>query len=295
MKKFLNRIPKYWISLAIYFVLVQIIVLFGDHHHFFSKTLIFSRAVFLLIFILTISLKNRIPSRAWNTIPVILVFASLTLLYKETAFLNQMFYPEIDDFLVDLDEKIFGFQPALEFSKYFGSALFSELMFFGYFSYYIMALLILYILYRKLPEKIEEFGFLLITSFLLYYIVFVIVPSFGPQFYFSPPESQIEAQGFFGSFIKLIQENGEAKTAAFPSSHVGVALIMLIWLRDNLKEYLKFFIPSVVLLIPATVYIKAHYFVDAIAGILSAPIVYFTVIQFFKISKKIVKETKAKT
>jgi membrane-associated phospholipid phosphatase len=136
-------------------------------------------------------------------------------------------------------------------------------------------LVILALLFRNHSEKLEAFGFVLITSFLIYYLIFILVPAVGPQFYFEYPENTIEAQGIFGYIIKLIQENGEVPTGAFPSSHVGIALIMLIWLGKHLKKYLKYFIPFVFLLILATVYIKAHFAVDIIAGILSAPIVYF--------------------
>ena len=206
----------------------------------------------------------------------------MTFLYKETAMLNTLIFPKIDEFLSNLDQTIFNFQPSIEFSKHFNSLFFSELFYFGYFCYYLLPLVVFGILYKFLPQKIEEFGFILISSFLLYYFIFIIIPAEGPQFYFTFPDNHIEAQGIFGNAIKLIQKNGEASTAAFPSSHVGISWIVIFWLYQNLRKSVKYFLPFVILLMFSTVYIKAHYFVDVVAGFISAPIVFFLTFKFYK-------------
>ena len=138
------------------------------------------------------------------------------------------------------------------------------------------------IIYLKIPQKIEELSFILIASFLLYYFTFILIPAEGPQFYFPFPENTIEAKGIFGNMVKLIQKNGEVPTAAFPSSHVGISWIVIFWLYQNFRKSVKYFIPFVVLLMFSTVYIKAHYFVDVVAGFISAPIVFFLTFKFYK-------------
>lgn len=281
MKKIIQNSSIIWVSVIIYLAAIELIVLIKDPKLFLSGTLFLNRLLFLGIFVISFLLSGKIKHKIWSLITVIGIYAGLTVLYKETATLNSLFYPIIDARLANWDQLIFGFQPAIEFSKALPYALFSELMFMGYFSYYLMPLVILFIIFRKSPEHIEEFGFVLITSFLIYYLYFILVPAVGPQFYFDAPENSIEAQGVFGKTIKLIQENGEVPTAAFPSSHVGIALVMMQWLNKHLKKDLKFFIPFVILLIFATVYIKAHYVVDVIAGILSAPLVYYVSERFY--------------
>lgn len=275
MEKIIRKSSIIWISLLFYLAAIELIVLIKDPKLFLSTDLILNRAILLAVFALSYFLNGKLKPKIWTLVTVVGIYASLTVLYKETATLNKLFYPTIDPLLIHWDELIFGFQPALEFSKAFPSALFSELVFMGYFSYYLMPLIIIFLLFKKASEQLREFGFILITSFLIYYLFFIIVPAVGPQFHFDYPENHIEAQGIFGRIIKLIQENGEVPTAAFPSSHVGMALIMMIWLTKHLKKYLKYFIPFVILLILATVYIKAHYVVDVIAGILTAPLVYY--------------------
>ena len=241
----------------------------------FSAELVQNRAIFLFIFLFALLTRNLIRKDYNLLIQFIILYAALSLLYKETATINRLYYPVLDPMLTRWDELIFGFQPSLEFSKAIHYALFSELMFMSYFSYYLMPLAVLLLTFSYIPSKTDEFGFIFITSFLIYYLIFVFFPAVGPQFYFPYPENQIEAKGIFGHIIKIIQENGEAPTAAFPSSHVGIATILSIWLAKNLKKYLKFFIPIVILLILATVYIKAHFAVDVFTGLLTAPLVYW--------------------
>ncbi|PIE50727.1 MAG: phosphoesterase [Flavobacteriales bacterium] len=276
MKGILTKSSIVFASIFGYLLLVEILVILCKPSLFLSMEMFINRMMFLGIFIFSYIVKPKVNYKIWALLTVILVYAGLSGLYKETAILNSFFQPKIDEKLLILEQKIWGFQPSLSFSAFFNHKWFSELMFFGYFSYYLMPLAVIFAIYKKEYKKIEDFGFILITSFLIYYAVFIFLPAVGPQFYFEPPQNQIEAQGIFGKLIKLIQKNGEAPTAAFPSSHIGISIIVLIWLRKNLKKVFIYFIPTTILLILATVYIKAHYSVDALAGFISAPMVYWT-------------------
>ena len=275
-------ISKVWFSVLLYFAIIELVIIFTKPSLFLDWNFILTRVIFVFAFIFSLVIKNKISNNFFQLLQNILVFALMTFLYKETAMLNTLIFPKIDEFLSNLDQNIFKFQPSIEFSKHFNSLFFSELFYFGYFCYYLLPLVVLGILYKFLPQKIEEFGFILISSFLLYYFIFIIIPAEGPQFYFTFPDNYIEAQGIFGNAIKLIQKNGEAPTAAFPSSHVGISWIVIFWLYQNFRKSVKYFLPFVILLMFSTVYIKAHYFVDVVAGFLTAPIVFFLTFKFYK-------------
>ena len=275
-------IPKVWFSVLLYFAIIELVIIFTKPSLFLDWNFILTRIIFVFAFIFSLVIKNKISNNFFQLLQNILVFALMTFLYKETAMLNTLIFPKIDEFLSNLDQNIFKFQPSIEFSKHFNSLFLSELFYFGYFCYYLLPLVVFGILYKFLPQKIEEFGFILISSFLLYYFIFIIIPAEGPQFYFTFPDNHIEAQGIFGNAIKLIQKNGEAPTAAFPSSHVGISWIVIFWLYQNFRKSVKYFLPFVILLMFSTVYIKAHYFVDVVAGFISAPIVFFLTFKFYK-------------
>ncbi len=275
-------ISKVWFSVLLYFAIIELVIIFTKPSLFLDWNFILTRVIFVFAFTFSVIIKRKISKNFFQLLQNILVFALMTFLYKETAMLNTLIFPKIDEFLSNLDQNIFKFQPSIEFSKHFNSLFFSELFYFGYFCYYLLPLVVFGILYKFLPQKIEEFGFILISSFLLYYFIFIIIPAEGPQFYFTFPDNYIEAQGIFGNAIKLIQKNGEAPTAAFPSSHVGISWIVIFWLYQNFRKSVKYFLPFVILLMFSTVYIKAHYFVDVVAGFLTAPIVFFLTFKFYK-------------
>ena len=202
-------IPKVWFSLLLYFAIIELVIIFTKPSLFLDWNFILTRIIFVFAFIFSLVIKNKISNNFFQLLQNILVFALMTFLYKETATLNTLIFPKIDGFLSHLDQKIFGFQPSVRFSETFDSWYFSELFYFGYFSYYLLPLAAFLIIYLKFPQKIEEFSFILITSFLLYYFIFILIPAEGPQFYFPFPDNTIEAQGIFGNMVKLIQKNGE--------------------------------------------------------------------------------------
>ncbi len=215
------------------------------------------------------------------------LFYPLTLLgyvYGETALLNHIFFTEdLDPIFINLDEAVFGFQPAIEFSKTFPQVWFSELMNLGYFSYYFMPVVVSLVVYFTERDFAEKVVFLIISSFLIYYLIFIVFPVTGPQFYFKPPLSGVPVTGIFSRAVKAVQEIGEHPTGAFPSSHVGMALIFLWISRKSSVVMFWILIPFVFLILFATVYIKAHYAVDVIGGILSAPLVLFAGMKLWQI------------
>jgi membrane-associated phospholipid phosphatase len=90
------------------------------------------------------------------------------------------------------------------------------------------------------------------------------------------------SKGFFYKLVESSQQVGERPTAAFPSSHVGISTILMIMAARLSKRLALFMLPFYVLLCCATVYIQAHYLIDAIAGFVSSIILYVLVSRAFK-------------
>ncbi|MBI9067413.1 MAG: phosphatase PAP2 family protein [Salinivirgaceae bacterium] len=195
--------------------------------------------------------------------------------YKETDYLNNLIFNNLDPFFASIEIAIFKQQLANKFSEVIPNNLFAELMYFGYFSYYLLIIGIPVYTFIKLGfKKAENVLFIVINSFLIYYLVFIAIPVAGPQFYFDQSISTLPSGYIFGWLIKFIQSYGEAPTAAFPSSHVSICL-MLVWIcYKHFRKMLTIVIPIAILLILSTVYIKAHYAIDIIAAFITTPLVY---------------------
>jgi membrane-associated phospholipid phosphatase len=247
-------------------------------------------ACLLLIHLLT-QAHARWPAKRWldflrHYYPVLLY----TGFYRETGLLNRMFFPDyIDAEFIRLDEQIFGFQPCLEFMYALPYRSVSELFYVAYFSYYIMIAgigLALYLRHRQ-----QFFHYVSVVSFVFYicYLVYVALPVMGPRAFFReidgfrlPDEIQAYAGlPFFPEPAKAslgfhvmgwIYRHFEGPGAAFPSSHVAVALCT-VWFSFLYLRRIRFFhLADVILLCLSTVYCRYHYAVDVAAGILTAAI-----------------------
>lgn len=240
---------------------------------------------------------KRFPYRIIRIARLIPMMLLLIVWYPETYdFCSQL--PYLDHIFAGIDHSIFGFQPALEFSKAVSSTFWCEAFNMGYYAYYYMmaATIIFYYLCRY--EKADKAGFIFLASFFVYYIIYEFLPVAGPQYYFKAvgveaadlgifPEVgnyfkthteciPLDVRGIFSSLVHAAQEAGECPTAAFPSSHVGMSTVtMILAFRSGNKPLFYIMLPLYLLLCCATVYIKAHYFIDSVVGFFFACFIYW--------------------
>lgn len=206
-----------------------------------------------------------------NIYPLIL-FGSL---YSETDYLNNILFDNLDPFFEKIELFVFGGHPSVGFSKKFPQPWFSEMMNLGYFSYYFLILLLPIWLWFKKRESFQYVIFTITTSFYLFYLFFILFPVAGPQFYLDESLRTIPDSGVFRWLVKFAEWIGEGPTAAFPSSHVGIVVIMAYLSYQYAKELLSVYLIFGLLICFSTIYIKAHYAVDVIGGFLFAPLFFW--------------------
>lgn len=234
--------------------------------------------------------NNREPNKITSAIRFFYPVVLLSYVYGETAIFNTIFFKtSFDGFLANIENQIFGFQPALVFAVNYSSVFINELLNFSYFSYYLFVFGFAILAWKSSVEIGQKVLFIIINSFIIYYVFFILFPSFGPQYYFLNGELPAP-QGVFPKLIHLIQFFGEAPTGAFPSSHVGMMVIFLILAAKYYRKFLFLTLVFTILIIPATVYIKAHYAIDIIGGIISAPIIYFISLKMYGFTNRMLEE-----
>lgn len=286
-----------WLVLG-YMLVTLIIVLFAYTKEANPNAMIMGR---LRIGVTTVALwlvYRMVPCRLTRLARVAFQFLMLGWWYGDTFEINRMF-PNLDHFFAGLEQTIFGCQPALFFSEEMPGKVFSELMCLGYVSYFplIMITLLFYFCFRY--KEFERSAFVILASFFAFYVIFILLPVTGPQYYYGAVGIENIGKGIFpnlydyfnlhqdrmvtpgwqgGFFYGLVEEMhdaGEHPTAAFPSSHVGVTMVLLLlaWHSKNRKLFF-FELPFFVLMCFATVYIRAHYVIDAIAGLFVGAVFY---------------------
>ncbi len=289
-------------SVIIYLIITLFIILFLFTDLKSPIALIKGRIQILLMITALWGIYRIYPSRFTKFARITVQLALLSWWYPDTYELNRLF-PNLDHIIARWEQAWFGCQPALYFAKELPDILFSELFDMGYAAYYPMiALTVMYYFIFRYKE-FHRVAFIILTSFFIYYLIYIFFPVVGPTYYYKAIGLKAVADGYFpsignyfnfhqsclpspgytnGLFYHLVErakDAGERPTAAFPSSHVGISTIcmLLLW-RSNNRKLTYCLIPIYFLLCCATVYIQAHYFIDVIGGFISAIIIYFTLL-----------------
>jgi membrane-associated phospholipid phosphatase len=162
----------------------------------------------------------------------------------------------------------------------------AELLYAAYFTYYLMIAGVGLALFLRNREQF--FHYVSVISFVFYvcYLTYIVMPVMGPRaFDRDPAEYALPAEvqparvppvpdavksAVFYRIMGFIYRNFEAPGAAFPSSHVAVALATVWFSFRYLRRIRRLHLADVILLCISTVYCRYHYVVDVAAGAVTA-------------------------
>ena len=269
-------------------------------------SMLWGRAIFLAATLAMWGAYRLLPCRFLLFARIAVQMGFLSWWYPDTYELNRVL-PNLDHLFATAEQTLFGCQPSWEFSRLVPWGWFSELMCLGYVSYFpLMLIVYVYYFFRRYDEFLLS-AFVILGSFFAYYVVFVLLPVTGPQFYYLAAGTDNIAQGifpnlgdwflthsermaapgwtdgFFYHLLDLTHDAGERPTAAFPSSHVGITtVVMLLALRTHSRSLVLTILPFYLLMCLSTVYIYAHYAIDALAGFLSGTLLYYTLLRSYR-------------
>ena len=286
-----------WVIMG-YLLLTTLMVLFTYTKMVNPAPMLWGRFHIVMLTLAMWLVYRLIPCRFTHICRIAAQLFLLTWWYADTYELNRIFLNH-DHLFAGYDQSMFGFQPALLFSQTISHPVFSELMHLGYSAYFPMIALVTLFTFFFRYKEFDRTAFIILVAFFIYYVIFVFLPVTGPQYYYQAVGLDSIAAGVFpdvgyyftthqecltmpgwsdGFFYHMVENAhnaGERPTAAFPSSHVGIATI-LMFLAWHLRNRYLFWgmLPIYALLCMATVYIQAHYAVDVIGGWVSAAIIY---------------------
>lgn len=198
-------------------------------------------------------------------------------LYAELDILNSPSTPVYDHLVQRWEMLIFGAQISREWWQSAPSRFWSTTLHAAYLSYYlIVSAPALYFAWRGNLGAVRRFVLVVMTTFIVCYIVFIFFPVAGPYYTFPRPASWF-TDNFAAKLVYQALATGSSYGAAFPSSHVAAALAASITAgRVSSRWGLVLMIPTVLLTV-GVVYCQMHYAVDALAGLLIGGIVALVV------------------
>jgi membrane-associated phospholipid phosphatase len=191
------------------------------------------------------------------------------LLYEETRHLVHIIFPGWFDPLINsLELQVFSVYPTVWMQKFISPVLNDYLMF-SYSFYYLLLLILGLGLYFK--NKIKELDKLTFTSAVAFYISFlgfILFPVEGPRYALMDLHNFKLGGAFFTPLAQGLIKVAGIHGGAMPSSHVAVALVVLIYARRHYRLLYYILSLPILSLFVSTVYGRFHYVSDVVAGLL---------------------------
>lgn len=213
----------------------------------------------------------------WYLYPVVL------FIFKQLYYVIRPIHPvDYDQLLIDLDRWIFGVDPTMWFFQ-FANPVLTEILQIAYSSYYLLFIILGVEIYRRHTLKsFDRAGFMIVYGFYLSYMGYFVLPAVGPRFTlhdFHTIDQELpgllvtKALRAFVNFgesvptdvpnpVDLVQRD------VFPSGHTQLSLVVM-YLAFHFKLSSRWVLSTLGgLLILGTVYLRYHYAVDVLGGIL---------------------------
>lgn len=190
--------------------------------------------------------------------------------YNQVQVLWPLFHPmALDGYLAHAEQALFGCQPSLAWHDALPHPWLSEIFCFAYLAYYFFTPIVGFTALLGSGYATAERVILAVTAcFFTCYALFWIFPTVGPHFWFPPRTGPQPYDGYvFNHALYFFTHGGEIRGGAFPSSHIAVATLFTLWARREVKVL---FVPLAVVtavMLPAVVYLRAHYLLDVPAGL----------------------------
>jgi hypothetical protein len=190
-------------------------------------------------------------------------------LFEEVGEMIHLIQPAFfDSWVLDLEARVFGGYPTVWLQTVSSSWL-TESMSVFYMTYYFLIPVLGLTLYRRRRWK-ELRDFILATSmtFFFCFLHYLLTPVAGPIFFTEgiPFDLTILRAGPATAFEQWLFFKGAIQGGAFPSSHVAVAVVVLLSAISN-RIYPYGFTVTVMGLSVSTVYNSYHYGIDVIYGV----------------------------
>ncbi len=224
--------------------------------------------------VLTLAITLNDSSTGWKGLlrwgyPILL----FTFLYEETGYFLHLFFDDFfDPHLVALEFRLTGAIPSVWLAQHARPWL-SEMVMAGYLSYYFIIPIGALILWAK--QKTKEFQHMLLAvciGFFISYLGFSIYPVEGPRF-FIPHLHPPPLEGpFFVKVVKFEMDKWAIHGGCMPSSHVAVAVIVLVAMYRGARRWFWALLPLVIGLMVGTVYGRFHYVSDVVVGLTLTPL-----------------------
>jgi membrane-associated phospholipid phosphatase len=197
-------------------------------------------------------------------------FFFLPLFFTALHYLIPAIHPgNVDSTLIKIDQYLTHTNPTIWIEQFYYPVL-TELLQLVYLTFYFLPLVVLIPLYCSDDlKRYDRFAFAILLSFYLSYFGYLLFPALGPRYFLSHLHSvSLDGLGLYHSISSTLNGLENIQWDAFPSGHVAVALLVSHFSYRFYPKIFYFTLPIIILLIISTIYLRYHYLVDVLAGVL---------------------------
>ncbi len=207
------------------------------------------------------------------------------LIYVQVQNYVQIVNPNLfDDILIRWDQAIFGCNPT-EVTHTFSFPLLTEILQICYMLYFVMPLLVGIDMHLQGKKSgFDEFASMLLFAFYLSYLMYFFMPALGPRFTLHDfANLNFEIPGIFlTDHLREIVNNGGGipighldpasvvNRDCMPSGHTWITVTNIYLSFKHKSRFRWFVLIAGSGLVFATIYLRYHYVVDVLAGMLFA-------------------------
>ena len=256
-----------WLVIGYSLLMVLLILLLGRPLHVYYGELAFYCSTAVIAGLIA---RNVDLSRGrWHAV-IRLIYPGLMFMFFYTMTGGLMFLVFdrfLDPQLAAFEHALFGLNPTLYIDRHLLNPVLNEIFSLCYGLYYFMIPVFgLTIIWKKHYETTIGFLAAMCITFFLSYILFFLYPVEGPRWFFASEFQNLIESPFSRPLVEFVIDNGAVRGGCMPSSHFGVAVVILMYCYRHYRKAARWLLPIVTGLAIGTVWGRFHYVTDVIVG-----------------------------
>ncbi|MBU0983251.1 MAG: phosphatase PAP2 family protein [candidate division Zixibacteria bacterium] len=270
--------PMDWLVVGYCALMVVWILLMGRPFGDYDKSLVFYAVMGSVAAVIAYHIDEH-EGRGYAVVRLLYPAVMFSFFYRATGGLMHLVFPEYFDWqLVTFEKMILGVHPTLFIDTKLLTTFWTELLSFCYGSYYLMLpSTALFLFFRGDWDVLKRITAAAAITFFASYILFSLYPVEGPRWYFAEQYQHAVDGPVFRKVVEYVIARGAVHGGAMPSSHTGVALIIMVYCLQHYRKIGLVLLPIVVGLAAGTVWGRFHYLSDVVVGALIAWLSIFLV------------------
>jgi len=176
--------------------------------------------------------------------------------------------------LIKIDEFLFGVQPCVWAERFINPYL-TSILSFCYGMFFIFAPIVAVVLYFQ--KRYKEFRYTLVSvifCFYLGYFGYILFPAAPPRYTLISEFTRTLQGPILDASMKFIDIFPSTSRCAFPSLHSAVTVLSLLFAFKYVRWLFWILLPFGIGLLLATIYLRHHYVIDLLAGLVLCGIAF---------------------